>query len=425
MSDTSQQAAVAAASLLIAAVAHWYLYVRLVRDVTASARWRGAGRATAVVLSLLVPSGVMAAQYADPTRIGVLTWPAFAWVGCAAYLLMVLAVLEIPRRLITRSPARRASGNPAPSRKPSRNGADNRTSGAERSAPTTPGPGSVTDGSWAADRRALLARSVALLATGTAVATTAYGFRRGLGPPDVRTVRVALRRLHPSLTGLRITMASDLHLGPFFGRDRTARLVRMINDTSPHLVAVVGDLSDGTAEDLGPHAEPLARLRSTHGTYFVTGNHDYRHDVDAWIDTLAGFDVTTLRNTRTPIEHRSGVIDLAGVTDVEGERKHDAPDYDRALGGRDPSRPVVLLAHQPVQVHQAARHGVDLQLSGHTHGGAFFPGNLLVPLSQPVTSGLATIGGTQLYVSRGAGTSPPPIRVGAPPDITVVELHAR
>nr|WP_237530476.1 metallophosphoesterase [Streptomyces sp. SID3212] len=220
-------------------------------------------------------------------------------------------------------------------------------------------------------------------------------------------------------------MASDLHLGPFFGRDRTARLVRMINDTSPHLVAVVGDLSDGTAEDLGPHAEPLARLRSTHGTYFVTGNHDYRHDVDAWIDTLAGFDVTTLRNTRTPIEHRSGVIDLAGVTDVEGERKHDAPDYDRALGGRDPSRPVVLLAHQPVQVHQAARHGVDLQLSGHTHGGAFFPGNLLVPLSQPVTSGLATIGGTQLYVSRGAGTSPPPIRVGAPPDITVVELHAR
>ncbi|MFD8966900.1 metallophosphoesterase [Streptomyces sp. NPDC059568] len=167
----------------------------------------------------------------------------------------------------------------------------------------------------------------------------------------------------------------------------------------------------------------MARLSSAHGTFFVTGNHDYRHDIDAWIGTLADYGVTTLRNTRSLIAHRGGAIDLAGVTDVEGERNHDAPDYDTALADRDRSHPVVLLAHQPVQVHEAARHEVDLQLSGHTHGGGFFPGNLLVPLTQPVTAGLATIDNTQLYVSRGVGASLPPIRVGAPPDITVIELR--
>ncbi|WP_405986585.1 metallophosphoesterase [Streptomyces sp. NBC_00872] len=434
MSDTSQQAVIAGASLLIAAAAHRYLYLRLVRDITVSPRLRRAGRATAAALTVLVPSGVLAAEYADPTRIGWLARPVFAWVACAAYLLMALAVLEIPRRLAVRSLTRRAKAGSGTSPGVDRSkatGTDTDTgpdtgpgTGTGRPTAETPGRDSVADGPWVVDRRLVLARSVALLATTTAVATTGYGFHRGLGPPDVKTVRIGLRRLHPSLTGMRITMACDLHLGPFFGRGHTSRIVRMINDTSPDLVAIVGDLSDGEAEDLGPHAEPLARLSSAHGTYFVTGNHDYRHDADAWIETLAGFRVTTLRNTRTLIKHRGGAIDLAGVTDVEGEREHDGPDYHRALADRDRSRPVVLLAHQPVQVHQAARHGVDLQLSGHTHGGGFFPGNLLVPLSQPVTAGLATIDGTQLYVSRGAGASVPPIRVGAPPDITVVELHA-
>jgi predicted MPP superfamily phosphohydrolase len=200
-------------------------------------------------------------------------------------------------------------------------------------------------------------------------------------------------------------------------------MVRMINDTSPDIVAIVGDLSDGTAGDLAAHAAPLTRLSSIHGTFFVTGNHDYRHDVDAWIATLADFRVTTLRNTQKLIKRRGGAIDLAGVTDITREQNHDTPDYDRALGDRDASHPVVLLAHQPVQVHEAARHKVDLQLSGHTHGGAFFPGNLFVPLTQPLTAGLAIIDHTQLYVSRGVGASLPPIRVGAPPDITVIELR--
>ncbi|MFD3523085.1 metallophosphoesterase [Streptomyces sp. NPDC058653] len=401
MSTLAQEVGVAATSIAVAAVAHRYLYLRLVKNVTASPRLRRSGQIAAVALTALVPAGVLAAQYADPTRVAWLVRPVFAWVACAAYLLLVLAVLEIPTYLTARSLRRRAPGH--------------------TSDPAGPAPRS--DPSTMAGRRLVLARSVALLATATAPAIAGYGFHRGLGPPDIKRVRIRLRRLHPSLDGMRITMVSDLHLGPFFGRDHTARNVRLINSTAPDIVAIVGDLSDGSAEDLAGHAEPLARLASTHGTYFVTGNHDYRYDVNAWIDTLTDFGITTLRNTRTLITHRGGAIDLAGVTDVEGGRHHDTPDYDQALADRDPSHPVVLLAHQPVQVHEAARHGVDLQLSGHTHGGGFFPGNLLVPLTQPVTAGPATFDTTQLYVSRGVGASLPPIRVGAPPDITVIELR--
>ncbi|BCJ56615.1 hypothetical protein C1I93_09520 [Micromonospora endophytica] len=423
MSTLAQEATVAAVSIVASAAAHRYLYLRLVKDVTASARLRRAGGATAVALTVLVPTGVLAAQYANPTRIAWLAWPAFVWVALAAYLLMTLVALEIPTRLTARALRRRTgSGSVIPAQAP-RVSVVLQSHSVAASVMGAPNPQPAQDAPRMVDRRLILARSVALLATGTAMATTGYGFHRGLGAPDVKVVPVALRRLHPSLDGMRITMASDLHLGPFFGRAHTARMVRMINDTSPDIVAIVGDLSDGTAGDLAAHAAPLTRLSSTHGTFFVTGNHDYRHDVDAWIATLADFRVTTLRNTRTLIKHQGGAIDLAGVTDITGEQDHDSPDYDRALGDRDASHPVVLLAHQPVQVHEAARREVDLQLSGHTHGGAFFPGNLLVPLTQPLTAGLDTIDHTQLYVSRGVGASLPPIRVGAPPDITVIELR--
>lgn len=423
MSTLAQEITVAGTSVVVAAATHRYLYLRLVKNITASLRLRLGGQITAVALTALVPAGVLTAQYADPTRVAWLVRPVFAWVACAAYLLLVLAVLEVPAYLTTRSLRRRAHvtrHTPAPHTRNTRRpqpGPAMDTSG-----PAV--PASRPDPPTMAARRLVLARSVALLATATATATTGYGFHRGLGPPDIKTVPIKLPRLHPSLDGMRITMASDLHLGPFFGRAHTARNVRLINSTSPDIVAIVGDLSDGSAEDLAGHAEPLARLASTHGTYFVTGNHDYRYDVDAWIDTLTDFGITTLRNTRTLITHRGGAIDLAGVTDVEGERHHDTPDYDKALADRDASHPVVLLAHQPVQVHEAARHDVDLQLSGHTHGGGFFPGNLLAPLTQPVTAGLATFDTTQLYVSRGVGASLPPIRVGAPPDITVIELRS-
>jgi hypothetical protein len=134
---------------------------------------------------------------------------------------------------------------------------------------------------------------------------------------------------------------------------------------------------------------------------------------------MARLGVRPLRNERVEL----GALDVAGVNDVAGVQFGDGPDFPRTFAGRDPSRPVILLAHQPVQAHEAARYGVDLQVSGHTHGGQMVPFNLLVKLQQPVVSGLGRVDGVPVYVTNGAGFWGPPVRVGAPPQVTLIELR--
>jgi len=184
---------------------------------------------------------------------------------------------------------------------------------------------------------------------------------------------------------------------------------------------VVGDLVDGSVADLGSAAEPLAALEAPHGAFFVTGNHEYYSGATAWVDHVRELGLRHLENEHVEMAG----FDLAGVNDPAGESEGSGPDFAKALGDRDRSRAVVLLAHQPVVVHEAVRHGVDLQLSGHTHGGQLWPGNLVAGLANPTVAGLDHYGDTTLYVTRGAGAWGPPVRVGAPSDITVVELAAR
>ena len=234
----------------------------------------------------------------------------------------------------------------------------------------------------------------------------------------MKRVTVPLAKLPRSAHGYRIAVVSDIHLGPVLGRDFCQRVVDTINSTQPDLIAVVGDLVDGSVKDLGPAAAPLARLRARHGSYFVTGNHEYYSGAAQWVREVRELGLHPLENARTEMAG----FDLAGVNDVAGESEGHGPDFGRALGDRDTSRAVVLLAHQPVQIHDAVKHGVDLQLSGHTHGGQLWPGNYIAELANPTVAGLERYGDTQLYVSRGAGAWGPPTRVGAPSDITVVEL---
>jgi uncharacterized protein len=220
-------------------------------------------------------------------------------------------------------------------------------------------------------------------------------------------------------------VVSDIHLGPLAGRSHTERIVAMINDTEPDLVAIVGDLIDGTVEEVGSAAEPLQDLVSRDGSFFVTGNHEYFVDDTAeWLRELERLDVQPLHNANTVIRRGAAGITLAGVNDVAGAQHSDPPDFDRALAGADKGGPTILLAHQPVQVEDAAARGVDLQLSGHTHGGQMWPFHYVVRAVQPSLAGLSTVGDTQLYVTRGAGFWGPPMRIGAPPDITVVSLEA-
>jgi predicted MPP superfamily phosphohydrolase len=278
--------------------------------------------------------------------------------------------------------------------------------------------GRDADGPANPGRRLLLSRAAAIAAGVTAAGLTGSGVRTALGAPRINRVRIDLAKLPRSMNGLRIATVSDIHLGPLAGRAHAERVVSVINSVEADLVAVVGDLVDGTVAELGEAAEPLQDIRSRLGAFFVTGNHEYYSGAEEWVAEVERLGLRPLRNERVPIEG----LDLAGVNDLADPVN--APDFDRALAGRDRSRPVVLLAHQPVLVDQAKEHGVDLQLSGHTHGGQIVPFNYVVRLAQPVVSGYARFDDTQLFVTNGAGFWGPPVRVGAPPQVTLVELRA-
>ncbi|MDT0459504.1 metallophosphoesterase [Streptomyces sp. DSM 41527] len=267
-------------------------------------------------------------------------------------------------------------------------------------------------------RRLFLARAVAAGAPLAATATVGYGTVTTLRGPAVKRITIPLTKLPRAAHGFRIAVVSDIHLGPILGRAHTRRIVEVINRTDPDLVAIVGDLVDGSVADLAPAAEPLRGLRSRFGSYFVTGNHEYYSGAAQWVDHVRELGVHPLENARTELPG----FDLAGVNDLAGQTEQAGPDYDLALSGRDPSRAVVLMAHQPVTIHDTVRFGVDLQLSGHTHGGQLWPFTYVADATNPTVAGLERYGDTQLYVTRGAGAWGPPVRVGAPPDVTVVEL---
>ncbi|MGW3008499.1 metallophosphoesterase [Streptomyces sp. NPDC001219] len=267
-------------------------------------------------------------------------------------------------------------------------------------------------------RRLFLARAVAAGATLAATAAVGYGTATTLRGPVVKRVTIPLAKLPRAAHGFRIAVVSDIHLGPILGRAHTRRVVETINRTHPDLVAIVGDLVDGSVTDLAPAVAPLRELRARHGTFFVTGNHEYYSGADQWVDHVRELGIHPLENVRTELPG----FDLAGINDVAGQTEQSGPDYDQALSDRDPARAVVLMAHQPVTIRDSVRYGVDLQLSGHTHGGQMWPFTYIADATNPTLAGLERYGDTQLYVSRGAGTWGPPVRLGAPPDITVVEL---
>ncbi|MFE2870008.1 metallophosphoesterase [Embleya sp. NPDC059259] len=415
-------AAVAVLALLVGV--HLYVWRRLVRDTTRSGPVRRIGAGVVVALGVSMVGALVLPKVFGPRGTEWIAWPGFVWMALLLYVVLALAVLEVPRLLALRTLRRRAGAaeQPAdlPVAVPVAVGADG-----DGDADTSEPPAAAAGTPWAPDRRLVLSRSVALLAAGTSLGTVGYGMSQALGAPRTVRVRIPIARLDPRLAGFRIAVVGDIHLGPLLGRAHTTRVVETINRTNPDLVAVVGDLADGTAGQLGGDAEPLRRLTSRHGSFFVTGNHDYMSGAADWVAELAELNVHTLANDRLEIARGGAAFDLAGVNDVTGKSHHDGPDFAKALADRDPSRPVVLLAHQPVQVDRAAKYDVDVQLSGHTHGGQMFPVQLMVKLDQPAVAGLHRVDDTMLYITRGAGFWGPPVRVGAPPEVTVVELSTR
>jgi predicted MPP superfamily phosphohydrolase len=219
---------------------------------------------------------------------------------------------------------------------------------------------------------------------------------------------------------------SDVHLGALIGRPFAEAVVARVNALGPDLVAITGDLVDGSVRHLRDAAAPFAGLAARDGTYFVTGNHDYYSGADAWIAEIRRLGIRVLRNERVTLGPDGARFDLAGVDDRQarlfgGDHGEDVP---RALAGRDPARAVVLLAHDPGTFRRAVRHDVDLQVSGHTHGGQLWPFRWLVRLVVPWVDGHHRVGASQLYVSRGTGFWGPPMRFLAPAEITELVLRA-
>jgi predicted MPP superfamily phosphohydrolase len=455
--------------------ANWYVWRRLFRDTT-----RGPGLARRAGAVLIAGGWALAIAAVVSERAGapfwlqqVLAWPGFLWMALSIYLLLGVVAGEIVRPLLRRFLERRAragtavrqpepvaavresagappkaaeapervlsaggppvterAGTPEPGAEPqadrtvpvdrAEDPADP-VNPADPAAPHTPSAPAPTSTPASPSRRLFVSRVLGGAAAVAAVGTVGYGTYGVLNGPTVKRVTVPLAKLPRAGHGYRIAVVSDIHLGPVLGQGFAQKVVDTINSTQPDLIAVVGDLVDGSVKDLGPAAAPLAQLRARHGAYFVTGNHEYFSGAEQWVEEVRRLGIRPLENARTELAH----FDLAGVNDVAGESEGQGPDFAKALGDRDTTRACVLLAHQPVQIHDAVDHGVDLQLSGHTHGGQLWPGNFVAAAANPTVAGLERYGDTQLYVSRGAGAWGPPTRVGAESDITVIELASR
>jgi predicted MPP superfamily phosphohydrolase len=387
---------------------NWYLWRRLFRDTT-----RGPGlarRAGAVIIAggwVLAVGAVVGERAGAPFWLQqVLAWPGFLWLALSIYLLLAVVAGEVVRPLLRRLSERRARATAAvPQTQPV-------PAGSVPPQAPEPAPAPAPDPS----RRLFVSRVVAGAAAAAAVGTVGYGTYGVLRGPSVKRVTVPLAKLPRAAHGYRIAVVSDIHLGPILGRGFAQKVVDTINSIQPDIVAVVGDLVDGSVKNLGPAAAPLSQLKAP--SYFVTGNHEYYSGAEQWVEEVRRLGLHPLENARTELPW----FDLAGVNDIAGESEGQGPDFTKALGDRDTARACVLLAHQPVQIHDAVKHGVDLQLSGHTHGGQLWPGNFIAAAANPTVAGLERYGDTQLYVSRGAGAWGPPTRVGAPSDITVIEL---
>jgi predicted MPP superfamily phosphohydrolase len=242
----------------------------------------------------------------------------------------------------------------------------------------------------------------------------------------VRRVEIPLARWPKALDGYRIVQISDVHIGPILGRDFARAVTERVNALAPDLVVVTGDLVDGAVAHHEDEVAPFGELRAEDGVFFVTGNHDYYSNAEEWVARVEALGMRPLRNARVRLGEGDRAFDLAGVEDHRASSVDPRwrSDVSAALDGRDERVPVILLAHDPTTFRVARRRAVDLQISGHTHGGQIWPFGFLVRVAVPWVAGLYRDGAATLYVSRGTGFWGPPMRLGAPAEIAELVLRA-
>jgi predicted MPP superfamily phosphohydrolase len=386
MPRAAQIAVFMSIAITLVAGIHYYFWARLVRDTAMAAPWRTIATVGIVLLALMVPASMIGTRLAPQHIAAYFAYPAFVWMGAMFLLFCILVGADVLRAaglLVARL----------------------------RGAPLDP------------ERRQFIARTIGVASALGASGLTVAAIGSVLRGPRLEKVEVPIAKLPAAADGLRIVQLTDIHVGPTIGRHFIEELVRRSNALEPDLVVITGDLVDGSVAELGDSVAPLAELRARHGVFFVTGNHEYYSGAAEWVRHLPTLGVRVLRNERVTIGEGAAAFDLAGIDDFSAHGDGHKPDLPRALAGRDPGRALVLLAHQPRAIDEAERLGVDLQLSGHTHGGQIWPFSYLVYLQQPYLAGLARQGATWIYVSKGTGYWGPPMRLGMPSEITQITLR--
>ena len=313
-----------AIALILIGGMHYYVWARVVRDTHLPEAAARVVTLAIVALGVSLPLAMIASRLFAKAVVRPAMWVAFVWMGMGFLFVAFSGIADLGR--LAAALVRRISGTPLDPAK-----------------------------------RVFLARTVAAGVGGVVAGLSAVGIRSALGEVQVKELHIFLRGLPAELAGFKLVQISDVHVGPLLRKDWVAQVVDRIARLSPDAVAITGDLVDGRVHEIAEHVAPLSRLRPPRGMYFTTGNHEYYSGVEEWYAHLPSLGVRPLRNER--VELAPG-LDLAGIEDPTG-----APDLPRALAGRDPSRALVLLAHQPRQFMEASRHGVSLTLSGHTHGG--------------------------------------------------------
>jgi len=377
-----------------------YFTWRLFGKTSLRRAWKLAIGAAVVAIFLSTPLNILIRRAGiENVGVDILTWSGYLGLGFLSFTLTFLLIREILLlpvfflRMLGLVRRRRPKNNPAV-------------------APENP------------LRRGFMVNGVNYGMMAAAGTLTLYGLAQAKRIPAVKRVTISVANLRSDLIGFRIVQITDIHVSPTIRRPFVEEIVRVVNGLGADMVALTGDLVDGTVPQLARDVAPLADVKSRLGNFFVTGNHEYYSGVVPWLKKIESLGFTVLLNEHRILSRGRGRLLVGGVTDYRGGSflPSHRSDPEKAVAGAPPSDMKILLAHQPKSVSGASGAGFDLQISGHTHGGQFYPWNFFVGLNQPFIKGLHRFRDTQIYVSRGTGYWGPPVRVGAPSEITFLEL---
>ena len=371
---------------------HYYLWLRLIRDTGLSGLYKNIGTYSLIAFTLSFPIALLADRILPLKYSFPLLWLSYFWIGVMMLLFLLLFSIDMIKIVIYIFQKLTMAGE-------------------EIANP---------------ERREFVSGLIASAASTIVLISSGIGVKNYYSNAVVKKFNVSLKGLPEALKGFKIVQISDLHLGQMMTKKILEQIVDQVNRLKPDLIAITGDLADGSTAKLLSEANPLKNLKAEKGIYFVTGNHEYYSGVENWTLAIDQMGIKVLNNKNIKIRREDDYFYLAGVTDHEGKnfgREH-ASDFKKALSGLENGKKKILLAHQPIAVKKASEYGTDLVLAGHTHGGQIWPFNYFVYLQQPYLKGFYDYNGTKLYVNQGTGCWGPPVRLGSKNEITQIILDA-